>query len=97
MNDNNQKYLHLLSKRFPTEQAAATEIINLQAILALPKGTEHFLTDIHGEDEQFLHVLKNGSGTVRRKVEAVIGTKKDDAYKKMLTTLIYYPRKNWNC
>ncbi len=92
MNDNNQKYLHLLSKRFPTEQAAATEIINLQAILALPKGTEHFLTDIHGEDEQFLHVLKNGSGTVRRKVEAVIGTKKDDAYKKMLTTLIYYPK-----
>ena len=92
MNDNNQKYLHLLSKRFPTEQSAATEIINLQAILALPKGTEHFLTDIHGEDEQFLHVLKNGSGTVRRKVEAVIGSKKDDAYKKMLTTLIYYPK-----
>ena len=89
MNDNNQKYLHLLSKRFPTEQAAATEIINLQAILALPKGTEHFLTDIHGEDEQFLHVLKNGSGTVRRKVEAVIGRKKDDDYKKMFTTLIY--------
>ena len=92
MNDNNQKYLHLLSKRFPTEQAAATEIINLQAILALPKGTEHFLTDIHGEYEQFLHVLKNGSGTVRRKVESVIGTKKDDAYKKMFTTLIYYPK-----
>jgi fructose-1,6-bisphosphatase-3 len=92
MNDNHQKYLKLLSKRFPTEQSAATEIINLQAILALPKGTEHFLTDIHGEDEQFLHVLKNGSGTVKRKVEAVIGSKKDDAYKKMLTTLIYYPK-----
>ncbi|MBR3039481.1 MAG: fructose-1,6-bisphosphatase [Lachnospiraceae bacterium] len=92
MEENHQKYLKLLSKRFPTEQSAATEIINLQAILALPKGTEHFLTDIHGEDEQFLHVLKNGSGTVRRKVEAVIGSKKDDAYKKMLTTLIYYPK-----
>ncbi len=92
MNDHHQKYLKLLSKRFPTEQSAATEIINLQAILALPKGTEHFLTDIHGEDEQFLHVLKNGSGTVKRKVEAVIGSKKDEAYKKMLTTLIYYPK-----
>lgn len=91
MKDDNRKYLRLLAKRFPTETAAAMEIINLQSILALPKGTEHFLTDIHGEDEQFLHVLRNGSGTVRRKVEAVIGQKKPTAYKRQLTTLIYYP------
>ena len=87
-----EKYLRVLAKQFPTEQAVSTEIINLQSILALPKGTEHFLTDIHGEDEQFLHVLKNGSGTVRRKVEAVIGQKKNTSYKRQLTTLIYYPK-----
>jgi len=92
MEENRKKYLKLLARRFPTEQSAATEIINLQSILALPKGTEHFLTDIHGEDEQFLHVLKNGSGTVRRKVESVIGERKDAAYKRLLTTLIYYPK-----
>lgn len=70
------RILSILSRQFPTETAAANEIINLQSILALPKGTEHFLTDIHGEDEQFLYVLKNGSGTVRRKVDAVIGGSK---------------------
>ncbi|MBR1798244.1 MAG: fructose-1,6-bisphosphatase [Clostridiales bacterium] len=86
------RVLRILSRQFPTETSAATEIINLQSILSLPKGTEHFLTDIHGEDEQFLHVLKNGSGTVKRKVEAVIGDRKDAAYKKRLTTLIYYPK-----
>ncbi len=86
------KYLRILSRQFPTEQAAASEIINLSSILSLPKGTEHFLTDIHGEAEQFQHVLKNGSGTVRRKVEAVIGEKKPVAYKRELTTLIYYPK-----
>ncbi len=87
-----KRILSVLSRQFPTETAAATEIINLQAILSLPKGTEHFLTDIHGEDEQFLHVLKNGSGTVKRKVESVIGGRKSLSYKKRLTTLIYYPR-----
>ena len=87
-----KRILSILSRQFPTETAAATEIINLQAILSLPKGTEHFLTDIHGEDEQFLHVLKNGSGTVKRKVYAVLGERKTDAYKKRLTTLIYYPK-----
>lgn len=87
-----ERYLRILARQFPTEQAAATEIINLQSILALPKGTEHFLTDIHGEFEQFHHVLKNGSGTVRRKVEAVIGMKKPTAYKRQLATLIYYPK-----
>lgn len=87
-----EKYLRILSRQFPTEQAAASEIINLSSILSLPKGTEHFLTDIHGEAEQFQHVLKNGSGTVKRKVEAVIGKKKSAAYKRQLTTLIYYPK-----
>lgn len=86
------RILRILARQFPSETAASTEIINLQAILSLPKGTEHFLTDIHGEDEQFLHVLKNGSGTVKRKVDAVIGNSKSLSYRKRLTTLIYYPR-----
>ena len=87
-----KRILSILARQFPTPTAAATEIINLQSILSLPKGTEHFLTDIHGEDEQFLHVLKNGSGTVKRKVYAVLGERKTEAYKKRLTTLIYYPK-----
>ena len=87
-----ERLLRILARQFPTETAAATEIINLQSILSLPKGTEHFLTDIHGEDEQFLHVLKNGSGTVRRKVDAVVGQRKRGSYKRQLTTLIYYPK-----
>ena len=62
-----------LSDLYPTIAAASTEIINLQAILNLPKGTEHFLTDVHGEYEAFSHVLKNGSGSVRRKIEDVFG------------------------
>ncbi|MDO4285000.1 MAG: fructose-1,6-bisphosphatase [Eubacteriales bacterium] len=81
-----------LSKRFPTIASASTEIINLQAILSLPKGTEHFLTDVHGEDEQFLHVLKNGSGTVRAKIHEEFGNALSDKDKKSLATLIYYPR-----
>lgn len=63
------KYLGLLSKQYPTAASAASEIINLRAILNLPKGTEHFLADIHGEYEAFIHVLKNASGTIRVKVE----------------------------
>lgn len=67
------RYLERLSDLYPTIAAASTEIINLQAILNLPKGTEHFLTDIHGEWEAFSHVLKNGSGAVRSKIEDVFG------------------------
>ena len=67
------RYLERLSELYPTIAKASTEIINLQAILNLPKGTEHFLTDIHGEYEAFSHVLKNGSGAVRRKVDDVFG------------------------
>lgn len=69
-----------------------TEIVNLQSILCLPKGTEHFLSDVRGEFEQFEHVLKNGSGSVRRKVEEVMGNTLSNATKKELATLIYYPK-----
>ena len=87
-----EKYLRILAKQYPTPEEAATEIINLEAILSLPKGTEHFLTDVHGEYEQFEHVLKNGSGTVKRKIDIVLSDKKDSEYRKRLATLIYYPK-----
>lgn len=86
------RYLRLLAKSFPTVAAASTEIINLEAILNLPKGTEHFLTDIHGEYEAFQHVLKNASGTVKRKVNEIFGNTLRESEKKDLCTLIYYPR-----
>ena len=84
-------YLNLLAKSFPTVAAASTEIINLSAILNLPKGTEHFLADIHGEHEAFLHVLKNASGRISRKVDEIFGEYMPLAAKKELCTLIYYP------
>ena len=86
------KYLERLSELYPTISSAATEIINLQSILNLPKGTEQFLTDIHGEHEAFFHVLKNGSGSVRRKIDEVFGHTLSNADKKSLATLIYYPK-----
>lgn len=86
------KYLQLLSKSFPGIADASTEIINLEAILHLPKGTEHFLADIHGEAEAFQHVLKNASGSIRRKVEEIFGQTLRDSEKKDLCTLIYYPK-----
>ena len=64
-----EKFLRGLAKQYPTISAAASEIINLQAILSLPKGTEHFITDVHGEYDQFQHIIKNGSGAIRRKIE----------------------------
>ena len=85
-------YLKSLSRQFPTIADAATEIINLQAIMSLPKGTEHFLTDIHGEWEQFNHVLKNGSGSVKRKLDEEFGNTLSARDKRSLATLIYYPR-----
>lgn len=85
-------YLQLLSRQFPTIAAASTEIINLEAILNLPKGTEHFLTDIHGEYEAFQHVLKNASGSIKRKVNEIFGNTLREAEKKELCTLIYYPQ-----
>lgn len=86
------KYLRSLAHQYPTIAAASTEIINLQAILNLPKGTEHFLTDIHGEYEQFNHVLKNGSGSVKRKIDEEFGNTLSNKDKKSLATLIYYPK-----
>ena len=85
------KYLKLLAKSFPTEQAACTEIINLEAILHLPKGTEHFICDLHGENEAFEHVLRNGSGVIRQKVEMIFGATLTENEKRELCTLIYYP------
>ncbi|WP_019035779.1 fructose-bisphosphatase class III [Prevotella amnii] len=86
-----EKYLQLLSQTFPTIADAATEIINLEAIMNLPKGTEHFLADIHGEYEAFQHVLKNASGNVKRKVNELFGDTLRTSEKKDLCTLIYYP------
>lgn len=85
------KLLKSIASQYPTVAAASTEIINLQSILNLPKGTEHFLTDIHGEYEQFNHVLKNGSGSVRRKIDEEFGNTLSNKDKKTLATLIYYP------
>lgn len=85
------KYLWLLSQKFPTVSDAATEIVNLEAILNLPKGTEHFLTDLHGEFEAFQHVLKNASGVIRQKVNEIFGNTLRESEKRDLCTLIYYP------
>lgn len=84
-------YLKLLARQYPTIQAASTEIINLSAILNLPKGTEHFLSDIHGEYEAFLHVLKNGSGLIKRKIDETFSDTMLSQEKRSLATLIYYP------
>ena len=88
---NDLRYLELLSQSFPTIAAASTEIINLEAILNLPKGTEHFLADLHGEYEAFNHVLRNASGAIKRKVNEIFGNTLREAEKKELCTLIYYP------
>lgn len=89
--ENDLQYLQLLSKTFPTVAAASTEIINLEAILNLPKGTEHFLADIHGAYESFQHVLKNASGNIKRKVNDIFGNQIRDCELRDLCTLIYYP------
>ena len=90
------KYLELLSKNFRNIAETSTEIINLEAILNLPKGTEHFLSDIHGEYEAFTHVLRNGSGSIRQKIEDIFGETLDEVEKKELATLIYYPEAKYD-
>ncbi len=85
------RYLQLLSQSFPTVADASAEIINFQAILNLPKGTEHFLADLHGEYKSFQHVLRNASGNIKRKVNEIFGNDIREAEKKELCTLIYYP------
>lgn len=87
-----EKYLEYLAELYPTIEKAATEIINLQSIMNLPKGTEHFLSDIHGEYEAFSHVLRNGSGAVRKKIDDVFGHTLGTEEKRTMATLIYYPR-----
>jgi fructose-1,6-bisphosphatase-3 len=89
--EDNIKYLKLLSDKFPSIQEASTEVINLSAIMNLPKGTEHFLTDIHGEDETFSHVLANASGVVKRKIDEVFGKTLRKKEKNLMASLIYYP------
>lgn len=85
------RYLRLLAKQYPSIPAAATEIINLTALLNLPKGTEHFVSDIHGEYEAFLHVLRNASGSLKRKIEEHFANTLVEREKRNLSTLIYYP------
>lgn len=90
-NEPDLKYLERLSEQFPTANDAAREIINLSSILNLPKGTEHFITDIHGESEPFLHILKNGSGSIAKKIEEEFRGTLSRKEKKELATLVYYP------
>ena len=84
-------YLKMLSQQYPTVQAASTEIINLRAILNLPKGTEHFISDVHGEYEAFQHILNSASGVVREKIDDLFATNVSKADRDQLATLIYYP------
>lgn len=91
MDEKTMKYLELLAQRYPTIAAASTEIINLEAILNLPKGTEHVLSDLHGEADRFLHILKNGSGAIKIKIEEEFGPSLSMKDKRQLATLIYYP------
>jgi len=89
--DKNERYLRLLSEKFPNAQAVITELINLRAILSLPKGTEHFISDLHGESMAFIHMIKNASGVVRKKVDEVYGETMSEEEKRALCALIYYP------
>ena len=91
MNTREIKYLELLSKNFPNVPATAAEIIRLQAILELPKTTEHFMSDIHGEYEAFTHVMNNCSGVIREKVQLWLGDQLTGAQADEFCTLVYYP------
>ena len=89
LNDNGVN--RIIAKQFPTSQSVISELINLKAILNLPKGTEHFLSAIHGESETFLHILRNASGVIRTKIDLAFGDRMSDAEKNKLAALIYYP------
>ena len=86
-----ERYLRLLSEKFPNSQAVISELINLRAILSLPKGTEHFVSDLHGASLAFIHMIKNASGVVRKKVDEVYGSRMEEEEKRALCALIYYP------
>lgn len=85
------RYLSLLAEKFPTVAAASSEIIKIEALLRLPKGTEHFMSDLHGEDEAFTHILNNASGVIREKIDIVLGEQTPAAERAELATLVYYP------
>ncbi len=87
--EKDRRILELLSQNFPNVGAASTEIINLEAILNLPKGTEHFVADLHGEHEAFRHILRNASGNIKRKVTEIFGSTMRESEIKDLCTLIY--------
>lgn len=91
MENGEDKYLHLLSQKFPNRSAVVSELINLKAILSLPKGTEHFVSDLHGASNAFIHMVKNASGVIRRKVDDLYGDSMSEADKRALCALIYYP------
>ena len=91
--ENDRRVLELLSQTFNDVSSASTEIINLEAILNLPKGTEHFVADLHGEHEAFRHILKNASGNIKRKVTEIFGTTMREQEIRELCTLIYYPER----
>ena len=88
----NVKYLKLLKQNYSSSQAVIREIINLSAITNLPKGTEFFLSDIHGEYEAFLHIMNNCSGVIKEKVDIIFGETLSEFDRQELCTLIYYPR-----
>ena len=91
-NEEHRRYLEILARQFPTQEATVTEIINLQAIINLPKGTEHFMSDLHGEYEAFYHILNNSSGVIREKVDQLFADTLHEKERKDLCTLIYYPK-----
>ena len=89
--DGQMRYLALLARQYPTISAAASEIIKIEAVLRLPKGTEHFMSDLHGEHEAFVHILNSASGVIREKIDTVLGEKVPPQQHAELATLIYYP------
>ena len=89
--DEHLRYLRLLSQKYKTVAAAASEIIRIEALLRLPKGTEHFMSDLHGEHEAFVHILNSASGVIREKIDTVLGPDVPAEERAELATLVYYP------
>ena len=85
------KYLRLLAEKYPSIPAVCREIINLKAILNLPKGTEHFMSDLHGEYEAFYHILNNAAGVIKEKVDMIFGSRLSAQERQEICTLVYYP------
>lgn len=92
METDKEKYLKLLAKEYPTKQLICREMINLNAILNLPKGTEHFMSDLHGEYDAFLHIVNNCSGVSKEKIDRIFAESLSEQERKELCTLIYYPK-----